>query len=453
MLNPYTGNPAGTCKLADEVAIDEAIDKAVSAKKEMASIPSFKKEALLRNIAQLLRENKQELGELITSENAKPIKYSLAEIDRAAYVFDIAAEECKRLPKEYIDLDWSKGGEGKEGLVKSFPVGVIAGITPFNFPLNLMAHKVAPALAAGCPIIIKPSPKTPLSAIRFAELIHEVGLPTGAFQVVVTNNELAARFVEDDRIAMISFTGSPAVGWTIKSNAGKKKVALELGGNAGVVVTDDADINLAVKRCVAGGFVYSGQVCIHGQRIFVHEDLMTTFQTNFMKLVGELISGNPMLKETDISHMITEEAAIRVEEWIKEAVAGGAKILCGGKRNGGYIEPTVLTNTNPQMKVNCQEIFGPVVTLESFSDYKTVIAEVNNSAYGLQAGVFTNDIHRINYAFNNLEVGGVIINDVPTYRMDHMPYGGVKASGFGREGIKYAIAEMTEPRILVKPAN
>lgn len=453
VINPFSGAQASVHELDTTDQVDQTIQRATNAKASIATLPSYKRSALLMQIADRIRANKDHLARAITMDNGKPIKYSLAEIDRSAEVFEIAAEEARRVDREYIDLEWGRGGEGREGLVKRFPVGVIAGITPFNFPLNLIAHKVAPAIAAGCPIIVKPSPKTPNAAIELMKLIDETDLPKDVVQLSLIPNELVELLVKDDRIAMISFTGSPEVGWSLKGDAGMKKVTLELGGNAGVIVMNDADIDRAVKRCVVGGFVYSGQVCIHGQRIMVHQDVFEQFRDGFVESTKTLKSGDPMDKETDISHMISREAADRVKSWIDEATAAGAELLLGGGQDGGYIEPTILTRTTPEMKVNCLEIFGPVVTLEAFSDYDEAIERVNDSPYGLQAGVFTNDLSRINKAFEHLEVGGVIINDVPTYRMDHMPYGGVKASGFGREGLKYSIQEMTEPRILVKPST
>ncbi|MBT3747847.1 MAG: aldehyde dehydrogenase family protein [Bacteroidetes bacterium] len=326
----------------------------------------------------------------------------------------------------------------------------ISGISPFNFPLNLAAHKIAPALAAGNPIIIKPSSKTPVSILRLAELVHDDFLPDGAFSVLPMERKLGDKLITDERIKLLSFTGSPAVGWAMKNKAGKKRVLLELGGNAGVYVGDTADVGLAIKRCITGGYAYSGQVCIHVQRIFVHHKVFESFITGFVKGVEGLKVGSPDDPQTDISTMIDEDNAKRVEKWVNDALDQGAELLHGGERSGGYYPPTVLTGTNNKMKVCAEEVFGPVVTVESVESFDQGMDLINDSQYGLQAGVFTNRLDEMDRAFAGLEVGGIIINDMPTFRVDHMPYGGVKNSGFGREGVRYAIQEMTEPRLLVK---
>jgi glyceraldehyde-3-phosphate dehydrogenase (NADP+) len=401
-------------------------------------------------VSEGLKAKRRELAETLTMQSGKPMKYSLGEIDRATQGFVIAAEESKRLPKEYMSIDWTAKGEGKEGIIKHFPVGLVAGISPFNFPMNLAVHKIAPAIAAGNPIILKPARYTPLSVIQLAEIIDQTDLPKGAMSILPMDRTAGNQLVTDDRIKMLSFTGSPSVGWNMKQNCGKKKIALELGGNAGVVVADSADIDQAVDKCLLGGFAYSGQVCIHAQRIYVHENIFEKFSKKFIKKVKALKNGDPLSDDTDISVLIDQGEADRIEEWVNEAVKDGAKILAGGNKQEGFYEPTVLTNTKLDMKVCALEIFGPVVTLEPFSDFQKAVGEVNNSDYGLQAGVFTNQINEMNYAFDQLDVGGVIINDVPTFRVDHMPYGGVKDSGFGREGIKYSIQEMMEPKVMVK---
>jgi glyceraldehyde-3-phosphate dehydrogenase (NADP+) len=375
--------------------------------------------------------------------------YALGEIDRSSQTFLIAAEESKRLPREYIGLDWTPGGKDKEGSVKYFPVGLVAGISPFNFPMNLAAHKIAPAIAAGCPIIVKPASSTPLSTLELAHILDETSLPKGALSIIPMDRTTGMKLVIDERFKLLSFTGSPDVGWNMKKEAGKKKVVLELGGNAGVIVSGSADIDFAVKRCIFGGFAYSGQVCIHAQRIFVERKIVDEFLEKFVVSAYSLKSGDPLNPGTQISVMIDEPNAIRVEDWIREAVSNGAKILCGGKRKGAFFEPTVLTNTEKSMKVNRCEVFGPVVTIEPYTALQDAVHMVNDTNFGLQAGVFTRNMSEINYAFDNLEVGGVIINDVPTFRVDHMPYGGIKDSGLGREGIKYAIMDMMEPKILV----
>jgi glyceraldehyde-3-phosphate dehydrogenase (NADP+) len=386
---------------------------------------------------------------VLAQESGKPLIYAGAEIDRSSQTFLIAAEESKRLPKEYLSLDWTPGGKDKEGLVKYFPVGLVAGISPFNFPMNLAAHKIAPAIAAGCPIIVKPASATPLSTLELAKIIDETSLPKGALSIVPMDRTTGMKLVTDERFKLLTFTGSPEVGWKMKKDAGKKKVVLELGGNAGVIVCGSADIDFAVKRCIFGGFAYSGQICIHAQRIFVERKIFDEFLEKFVVSAQSLRFGDPLKPETQISVMIDEPNAKRVEDWVREAVSGGAKTVCGGKREGAFCDPTVLTNTKRSMKVNCLEVFGPVVTVEPYTTIQEAVHMVNDTNFGLQAGIFTHNMNEINYAFINLEVGGVIVNDVPTFRVDHMPYGGIKDSGLGREGLKYAILDMMEPKILV----
>ncbi|MFN7013213.1 MAG: aldehyde dehydrogenase family protein, partial [Bacteroidia bacterium] len=352
--------------------------------------------------------------------------------------------------KEYISLDWTPAGIQKEGSVKYFPIGLVAGITPFNFPLNLAVHKIAPAIAAGCPIIIKPASATPLSSLMLAQIIHQSELPKGAFSVLPTDRKTGDMLVTDERIKLLSFTGSPSVGWKMKKDAGKKKVVLELGGNAGLIITPTADMEKAVEKALTGAFSYAGQVCIHTQRIFVHKSLKEQFIKTFVDKTKSLKFGPPDNINTDITSMIDEANAIRIENWINEALLNGAQLLCGGKRQGSYVAPTILTNTHQSMKVRCEEAFGPIVTIDEYETIEEAVEKINEGIFGLQAGVFTNDIKEMNYAFNYIEAGGIIINDVPTLRLDHMPYGGVKDSGLGREGVKYAILDMMEPKILVK---
>jgi glyceraldehyde-3-phosphate dehydrogenase (NADP+) len=374
----------------------------------------------------------------------------LAEVDRSIQTFTVAAEESKRLPAEYFSVDWTAAGAWKEGFVKYFPVGIVAGIAPFNFPLNLAVHKIAPAIAAGCPIILKPSSLTPLSTLMLAQIIDHTDLPKGAVSILPMNRETGNKLVTDERISLLSFTGSPEVGWKMKSHAGKKKVVLELGGNAGVIISHGADLEVAVAKCVAGGFSYSGQVCIHTQRIYVLKDLFESFTALFVEKVKLLKQGNPADPATDMAVMIDEANAIRVENWINEAVKDGARILTGGKRENSFMPPTVITATKEFMQVCSAEVFGPVVVIESVDSFAEAIEHINSGRFGLQAGVFTDSINEMNMAFNQLQVGGVIINDVPTFRVDHMPYGGIKDSGSGREGVKYAMMDMMEPRLLVK---
>jgi len=453
VANPYTGRAFAETYLAGENELEAAIDRAQSVENTMKSLSSFRRYEILFHVSKELILKKDYLAGVLAQEAGKPMVYAAAEIDRSAQTFLIAAEESKRLPKEYISLDWSSAGVNREGMVKYFPLGLVAGISPFNFPMNLAAHKIAPAIAAGCPIILKPASATPLSTLELARIVDETPLPKGALSIIPMNRTTGEKLVTDERFKLLTFTGSPKVGWQMKREAGKKKVVLELGGNAGVIVTRSADIDFAVKRCLIGGFAYSGQVCIHAQRIFVEKPVFDDFTEKFVEGAKTLKSGDPLHPETQISVMIDEPNARRVESWVTEAVQRGAAILCGGNRKGPFFEPTVLTNTEASMKVNCLEIFGPVVTVEPYTDFEEAIRLVNDTPFGLQAGVFTNRMNDINMAFDRLEVGGVIINDVPTFRVDHMPYGGIKDSGLGREGVKYAIYDMMEPKILVQPSS
>jgi len=450
--NPFTRENFAQTWQATQVELNNAIEAALAVENEMKYLPSYKKFAILRQISEELLANKSYLASVLAMESGKPMRYAIGEIERAAQVFLIAAEEAKRLPKEFLSLDWTAAGAGKEGLVKYFPIGLVAGIAPFNFPLNLAVHKIAPAIAAGNAIILKPARSTPLSTLELAKIIDNTELPKGAFSVLPLDRKAGNQLITDLRIKMLSFTGSPEIGWQMKQQAGKKKVLLELGGNAGVLVSHSANIDVAVNKCLVGSFAYSGQVCIHVQRIYVHASIFDQFAEKFVDATKKLKFGDPQNQDTEISAMIDEDNALRVESWVKDSVNDGAKILLGGNRKGNYFEPTIITNTHKQMNVCALEIFGPVVTLEKVDNFTKGIAEINDSQYGLQAGIFTDSIDEMNYAFNELQVGGVIINDVPSFRVDHMPYGGLKNSGFGREGVKYAIFEQMEPKILVKPS-
>lgn len=450
VTNPYDGSEVAVTFLAGDDELDQAIKAAENIAEELQNIPSYKIYNILKQISEELFSLRQQFAELITLESGKPIRYALAEVDRSIQTFIVAAEESKRLPKEYISLDWTPAGAGKEGFVKYFPIGILAGIAPFNFPLNLAVHKIAPAIAAGCPIILKPSSLTPLSTLMLAKIIDKTALPKGAVSILPMNRQTGNKLVTDGRISLLSFTGSPEVGWKMKSQAGRKKEVLELGGNAGVIVSHGTDIEMAVAKCVAGGFSYSGQVCIHTQRIYVLKGLFESFTEQFVEKVKLLKQGNPIDPATDMAVMIDEVNAIRVESWVNEAVKGGARILTGGKRKNSFMAPTVLTNTKEDMQVCSAEIFGPVAVIEPVDSFAEGIKRINSGRFGLQAGVFTDSISEMNQAFNHLQVGGVIINDIPTFRVDHMPYGGIKDSGSGREGVKYAIMDMMEPRLLVK---
>ena len=448
--NPYNKEFFAQTFLAGNKELEKAILAAQTIEKQMKEMPLFQRYEFLMSIAAMMKENKDYLAKLLSMESAKPLVYAISEINRAIQTFIVAAEESKRLPLEYITLDWSSDASNKEALVKYFPIGIVAGISPFNFPLNLAVHKIAPAIAAGCPIILKPATSTPLSTLELAKIIDKTSLPKGAVSIMPMDRTVGNILVTDERIKLLTFTGSPSVGWEMKRKCGKKKIVLELGGNAGTIVTSSCDLEHAIKRCLIGAFSYSGQVCIHAQRIYVEQSIVEQFIHQFVEATKTLKYGNPQEMDTNISSMIDEENAKRVESWVKEAISQGAKLLCGGNRNGTYYEATVLTNTNREMKVCCNEVFGPVVTIEAYSNFKQAVDMVNDSNFGLQAGVFTNNIKEMDYAFNNILVGGVILNDIPTYRVDHMPYGGIKDSGLGREGVKYAMMDMLEPKILVK---
>jgi acyl-CoA reductase-like NAD-dependent aldehyde dehydrogenase len=426
-----------------------AIASAVKAFGTTRRLPAFERQRVLRRVAQSISQQKDEFSRTLAQEAGKPIKAARTEVERAVFTFNVAAEESTRIYGEYLPLDWQEYTVGRWGIVRRFPLGPIAGITPFNFPLNLVAHKVAPAIAAGCPLVLKPAPQTPLCSILLAEAVQQAGWPDGGLNVIPLSNEDAGLLVSDDRLKMISFTGSAAVGWAIKRNAGKKKVILELGGNAALIVHSDADLPFAAERCVAGAFAYAGQTCISVQRVLVERSVYGKFVDLLIAGASKLRVGDPMEESTDVGPLIRESDAIRAADWIQEAVRGGARLLCGGQRKGPLLEPTVLTGTRTDMKVNCQEIFAPVVTVEPYDDFDKAIRQVNNSAYGLQAGIFTRDAKLMFTAYEELEVGGVIAGDVPSFRIDHMPYGGIKDSGLGREGLRYAIEEMTEPKLLV----
>ncbi|MCX7697168.1 MAG: aldehyde dehydrogenase family protein [Bacteroidales bacterium] len=447
--NPYDTSPVGETCLVMEDLMDEAIQKAFEIFEVFKKTPSYRRYTILMNIAHLLENRRNDAAMIIACEAAKPLKLALAEVDRAIQVFRIAAEEAKRIGGEYVRLDWTPAGEGKTGIVQWFPRGVVGGISPFNFPLNLAVHKIAPAIAAGCPIVLKPSSKTPLSTLFLAELMAQTELPEGVVSIVPATATIGQMLVTDPRPEVLSFTGSAEVGWKMKSMAGKKKVILELGGNAGVIVTPSSNLAKAIPKIVSGSFSYAGQVCIHTQRIYVHNSIFESFISDFVSASKKLRIGPPQDISTDFTSMIDEDNAIRVEEWVQEALDQGAKLLLGGKRQGGLFPPTILTNTSYEMKVCQLEIFGPVVTVEPYHTFEEALSYVNNSRYGLQAGVFTNAWNEIQMAFDQLQVGGVIINDVPTFRVDHMPYGGMKDSGFGREGVRYAMESYMERKLLV----
>lgn len=447
--DPFTGKVLAEVAQANRTDAEAAIQSTVDAAKPMGALPSHARYYLLQRIAGALYDRRDEIAKLISNEAGKPVTDAKREVTRAVQTFTVAAEEAKRIPGEVIPLDWIPGTDSHLGIMRRFPIGPVLGITPFNFPLNLVAHKVAPALAAGNPILIKPAPQTPLTALLLGEIAMEAGLPPGGLNVVPCDNTVAEQLVVDPRFNLLSFTGSAAVGWMLKEKCGKKKVVLELGGNAGVIIEPDGDLDFAAQRCAAGGFGYAGQTCISVQRIFVHHSIADLFTTKLMLQVARLKAGDPSDESVVIGPLIDQKAAQRVEEWIGEAVSQGARVLLGGKRMGSVVEATVLSHVTPAMKVSCQEVFGPVVTVTPYRQFDEAITALNQSDYGLQAGVFTQDVNKVFHAFQHLEVGAVLANEIPTFRADHMPYGGVKDSGIGREGVRAAIEDMTEPRLLV----
>lgn len=447
--SPFTRKEIRSVHLADRVALESAIAAADRAFAITRKLPAYERQRILRCVSDGINKHREEFSRMMALEAGKPLKAARLEVERAIFTFAIAAEESVRITGEMLPMDLQASSVDRWGLVRRFPVGPVSAITPFNFPLNLVAHKIAPAMATGCTIVLKPAPQTPFCALMLGELVRQAGWPAGGLNVLPLPNEQADALITDDRFKLLTFTGSSRVGWQLKSRSGKKRVLLELGGNAAAIIHHDAQLDLAVERCVTGGFSYAGQSCISVQRILVHEKVYSAFTEMLVQKVETLKVGDPLDEGTDVGPMIRESDAVRAEAWIEEAVQSGAKLLCGGSRHGSMLTPAVLTGTTPAMKVNCEEVFAPVVTVESYHDPDKALIRVNDSAYGLQAGIFTNDAHLIFHAYEKLEVGGLIVNDVPTFRIDHMPYGGVKDSGLGREGIRYAMEEMTERKLLV----
>ena len=429
--------------------IETAVRGAVLAFEKTRGLPTFTRVAILRKVAGELERRRDELARTIAAEAGKPLKAARAEAERAAATFSAAAAALEAQKGEMLPLDVNAGSLGRWGVVKRVPLGPVLAITPFNFPLNLTSHKVAPAIAVGAPVVQKPASQTPLSAFLLREIVLAAGWPKDAYAVLAITGATAEGLVMDPRLPVVSFTGSGAIGWRLKSLVPKKRVALELGGNAAVVVHSDADLDDAARRTVSGAFSYAGQSCISVQRALVHRPALEAFREKLLLVTGKLVVGDPLDENTDVGPMIAPEEATRVEAWVAEAVAGGATALCGGSRTGSCVAPTILANTTPSMKVEAREVFAPVVTLNAYDDFEEALRRVNDSKYGLQAGVFTRDLARIQRAFDVLEVGAVLANDVPTWRADRMPYGGVKGSGLGREGPAYAMEEFTEPRLLV----
>lgn len=449
VTNKFSGQVATRVPLADTATIDSAIAAAVTAAAPMAAMPSHQREAVLLHCVRRFEERKDELAHALCIEAGKPIKDARGEVTRLVDTFKVAAGEATRMMGEVMPMDISARAEGYRGMWKRVPIGPCSFISPFNFPLNLAAHKIAPALAVGCPFVLKPASLTPIGALIIGEILAETALPEGAFSILPCSRDGAELFTTDARLKLLSFTGSPDVGWALKAKAGKKKVILELGGNAAVIIDADTAISAAVERVVFGAFYQSGQSCIGVQRIIIHESIYDTFRDALVVATQKLISGDPLDEKTFIGPVISEKEAQRLESWIASAKAAGATVLCGGQRNGSILEATLLENVPASESIVCEEAFGPVAVLSKFSRFDAALEAVNDSAFGLQAGIFTRDIHKAMRAWDRLEVGGVVIGDVPSWRVDHMPYGGVKDSGLGREGIRFAMEDMTEIRLLV----
>jgi acyl-CoA reductase-like NAD-dependent aldehyde dehydrogenase len=449
VVDKYTGEVATRVPLADAAAIDRAIGLAADAVGPMAELPAYERQRVLTHCVRRFEERADELAQALCIEAGKPIKDSRGEVSRLVDTFRVAAEESVRMTGEVLPMDISPRARDYTGMWKRVPIGACSFISPFNFPLNLAAHKVAPALAVGCPFVLKPASLTPIGALIIGEVLAETDLPRGAFSILPARRDGADLFTTDERLKLLSFTGSPGVGWDLKSRAGKKKVVLELGGNAAVVVDADADLEDAVERVVFGAFYQSGQSCIGVQRILVQEDVYDAFRDGLVAATRMLKMGDPKDDDTFIGPMISEKEAARLSGWIDRAREAGGVVLCGGERKGAMLEATLLEDVPRSLDVVCKEAFGPVAVLSRFSDFDAALEEVNDSTFGLQAGIFTRDLYKAQRAWNRLEVGGVVIGDVPSWRVDHMPYGGVKDSGLGREGIRFAMEDMTEIRLMV----
>ena len=449
VTNKYTGEVATKVAMADADTIDKAIAAAEEAQPAMAAMAPFERQAVLEHCVKRFTERADELAQALCIEAGKPIKDAKGEVSRLIDTFKIAAEESVRINGEVVNLEISARAKGYQGMTKKVPIGPCSFISPFNFPLNLAAHKVAPAIAAGCTFVLKPASRTPIGALIIGEVLAETDLPKGAFSILPCSRDGADLFTTDERLKLLSFTGSPDVGWALKAKAGKKPVVLELGGNAACVVDEDADIEDAIDRVIVGAYYQSGQSCISVQRLLVHSKIYDEFKSRYVEKVKALVSGDPSNEDTFIGPMISEGEAERLHGWIEEAKEKGATILCGGTRDGAMLEATVMENVPKDCDVSAEEAFGPLSILVPFEDYDEALEEVNNSRYGLQAGVFTRDIYKAHKAWDVLDVGGVVIGDVPSWRVDNMPYGGVKDSGLGREGIRYAIEDMSETRLMV----
>ncbi len=453
VIDKYTGETIGAVPVVSREMVDRAIGAAHAAFPGWSRTPAHRRFRILEKASNLLAKHQEEIAATICREAGKAWKYSVGEVARAVETFQFSAEEAKRLHGETVPMDASTAGEGRMGFYLRCPVGIVAAITPFNFPLNLVAHKVGPALAAGNTLVLKPASTTPLTAIRLAEILEEAGIPAGVLNVVVGSGGTVGDWITTDpRVAKISFTGSPPVGEAIIRKAGLKKITMELGNNSGTIIEPDADLDAAVPRCAVSAFANSGQVCISLQRLYVHKSVAKEFTARFVDATSRLKVGNPLEKDCDVGPMIDEGEAKRAEAWIREAVAEGAKVLIGGKREGRVLYPTILADVRPGMKVMCQEAFAPLVSLYEYEKFEDAVRMVDDSPFGLQAGVYTNDIRKALYAVDRINAGGVMINDTSIFRVDHMPYGGNKMSGLGREGVRFAVEEMTNIKmVVIKP--
>ncbi|MBI5865108.1 MAG: aldehyde dehydrogenase family protein [Planctomycetes bacterium] len=449
VTNKFTGQPATRVALAGAEVVRQAVDAASAAFESCRRLKSFQRQRVLAHVAGRIEQRAGELATALAIEAGKPIRDARGEVTRLLDTFRIAAEESVRIGGEVLPLDISARTAAYESFWRRFPIGPCAFITPFNFPLNLVAHKVAPAIAAGCPFVLKPASRTPIGALIVAELLAETEWPKDAFSVLPCVPDDFDPAIRDERIKLLSFTGSPAVGWALKARAGRKKIALELGGNAACIVDRGVDLEYAADRITIGAFYQSGQSCISVQRVLAHRDIYDALRTRLVERAEKLKAGDPLQEDTFLGPLIDEMEARRVETWVADAVAAGARVLCGGRRDGALYAATYLENVDPGQKISCQEVFGPVATIEPFDDFASAVRVANESRFGLQAGVFTRDIERAFAAYHDLDVGGVVINDVPSMRVDNMPYGGVKESGLGREGVRFAIEEMTEVKLLV----
>jgi glyceraldehyde-3-phosphate dehydrogenase (NADP+) len=449
VVNPHGNAVLARCEEATPEQIELALATAAEGAKTMAAMPAHARAELLRRASALLEQRKESVARTITLESGKPIRDARTEVERCIVTLRTSGEEALRIGGEVMPLDITKPGEGRIAVTRRFPVGVVTAISPFNFPLNLPAHKVGPGLAAGNAMILKPAPRTPLTADALVELLLEAGAPPAAISLVFGSPPAIEPLITDPRVAMVSFTGSAAVGWDIRRQANKKKTTLELGGNAAAIVCEDADLDLAAARCVAGSFTFAGQVCIRSQRLLVHESLASEFTKRFVAAAAALRRGDPLDEATQLGPMIDEASAQRAYSWVSEARERGAELLLGGPPEGAFLPPTILARAPLDCRAYAEEIFAPVVTLESFDALEDALARANESRYGLQAGIFTSRIEALMLAFDRLRVGGVIHNDAPMFRSDAMPYGGIKDSGFGREGVRFAVEDMTELRLLV----